>query len=87
MSSEFGRKYHTVAIVAVSSSQVEDVLKVKVPKQLDCPKHQEGEQILGISDSDLITVIVLSLLVSLLVMVLSAILCHKSKRSLELSPL
>ena len=50
LSSEFGRKYHTVAIVAVSSFKVEDVLKVKVPKQLDCPKHL-GDQILvaGIS--------------------------------------
>ena len=86
MSSEFGRKFHTVAIVAVSSSRVEDVLKVKVPKHLDCPAPG-GEQSLvaGISDPDLITVVVLSALVCLLLLVLTAVLCHRRKRSPELA--
>ena len=85
LSSEFGRKFHTVAIVAVSSSKVEDVLKVKVPKHLDCPAPLGGDQTLvaGISDSDLITVIVLSVLVTLLALLLSAILCQRRKTRLE----
>ena len=87
LSSEFGMKYHTVAIVAVSSSQVEDVLKVKIPKQLDCPAGLGGEQTLvaGISDSDLMIVIVLSLLVTVLLLVLSVILRHKRNRRPELT--
>ena len=87
LTSELGRKYHTVAIVAVSSSKVEDVLKVKVPKHLECPAHPGGDQTLltGISDSDLITVIVLSVLVTVLALVLSAILYQKRKSKLELS--
>ena len=87
MSSEFGRKYHTVAIVAVSSTKVEDVLKVKVPRHLDCPADLGAEQswVAGISNTDLLTVILLSALVSLLVLVLSAVLYHRRKGSPDLS--
>ena len=81
MTEEFGAKYHTVAIVAVSSQSVRDVLKVKVPKDLNCSAKSEGQKTIvsGIEDSDLIAVICLSLLVSCLLLLLSALLCCRRR--------
>ena len=86
MSSAFGLKHHTIAVIAVSSAQVLDVLLVKIPLYQECPEEKTDDIITktivnGIEDSEFITVICLSLLVLCLFLVLVCVLsCHKKKR-------
>ena len=78
MTEQFGSKYHTLAIVAVSSQSVRDVVKVKVPRHLHCSLQTV---LADIKEWDLVAVVSLSLLVMGLLLTLVALLCCRGRHT------
>ena len=76
ISHRFGAKYPTVAIIAVNSYTVLDILKINIPPFQDC-KHQEED--IKTIPGDVIIVIILAVIVLVLfIILLFIIICTRS---------
>jgi hypothetical protein len=75
MAAGFGTKYPTVAVIAVDSQMVLDILMVNLPRYQECVREEHS--VVTVPGDDLIIVIVLSVVVVTLFIILLAIVCCK----------
>ena len=74
----FGAKYPTLAVIAVDSENVLDILRVNLPRYEECVR--EEDTVVDVLGDDLIIVIILSVVVvALFIILLTIICCNKSE--------
>ena len=92
MAPSFGAKYPTVAVIAVNSQQVLDILRLNLPTFQECGNEEKIFHSNNVLRNDLIIIIILAVFVLILFIILLLIVCwntsspHITNRRTERNP-